>query len=55
MNERPIAHLLGSGSSQRRFLFGFPLRLVLAILRSSALLIDLYIPREAPFNDDLER
>jgi hypothetical protein len=29
--------------------------LVLAILRSSALLIDLYIPREAPLSDDLER
>jgi len=31
------------------------LRSVLAILRSSALLIDLYIPREAPLSDDLER
>jgi hypothetical protein len=38
-----------------RFLVGFPLRLVFAILRSSALLIDLYIPREAPLSDDLER
>jgi hypothetical protein len=44
------------GKSQRLFfLVGFPLRLVLAILRSSALLIDLYIPREAPLSDDLER
>ena len=34
---------------------GFPLRLVLAILRSSALLIDLYIAREAPFSDDTLR
>ena len=33
----------------------FPLRFVLAIRRSSALLIDLYIPREAPLSDDLER
>jgi hypothetical protein len=38
-----------------RFLVGFPLRLVLAILRSSFLLIDLYIPLEAPFRDDFER
>lgn len=34
---------------------GFPLRFVLAILRSSALLIDLYMLREAPLSDDLER
>jgi len=34
---------------------GFPLRLVLAILRSSFLLMDLYIPRDAPLSDDLER
>jgi hypothetical protein len=27
----------------------------LAILRSSALFIDLYIPREAPLSDDTER
>jgi hypothetical protein len=31
------------------------LRFVLAIRRSSFLLIDLYIPRDAPFSDDLER
>jgi hypothetical protein len=43
------------GSFYRRFFFGSFLRLVLAILRSSALLIDLYIPREAPLSDDLER
>jgi hypothetical protein len=30
------------------------LRLVLAILRSSFLVIDLYIPREAPLSEDLE-
>jgi hypothetical protein len=29
--------------------------LVLAIRRSSALLIDLYIPREAPLSEDFER
>jgi hypothetical protein len=34
---------------------GLPLRLVLAILRSSDRLIDLYIPRDAPLSDDLER
>jgi len=34
---------------------GFPLRFVFAILRSSALLIDLYMLREAPLRDDLER
>src|SRR5437870_3025180 len=39
----------------RRFFFGRFLRLVLAILRSSALLIDLYMLREAPLSDDLER
>jgi hypothetical protein len=38
-----------------RFLVGFPLRLVFAILRSSFLLIDLYIPREAPLSDDTVR
>jgi hypothetical protein len=38
-----------------RFRVGFPLRLVFAILRSSALLIDLYIPRDAPLSDDFER
>jgi hypothetical protein len=38
-----------------RFRVGFPLRFVFAILRSSALLIDLYIPREAPLSDDFER
>ena len=38
-----------------RFVVGFPLRLVFAILRSSFWLIDLYIPREAPLSDDLER
>jgi hypothetical protein len=38
-----------------RLRVGFPLRFVFAILRSSALLIDLYIPREAPLSDDLER
>ena len=37
------------------FLVGFPLRFVLAILRSSALLIDLYMLREAPLSDDLDR
>jgi hypothetical protein len=31
------------------------LRFVFAILRSSALLIDLYMLREAPLSDDLER
>jgi hypothetical protein len=31
------------------------LRFVLAILRSSFLLIDLYIPREAPLSDLFER
>jgi hypothetical protein len=34
---------------------GFPLRLVLAILRSSDLLIDFAIWRDAPLSDDLER
>jgi hypothetical protein len=34
---------------------GFPLRLVLAILRSSALLIDLYIPLEAPLSEETLR
>jgi hypothetical protein len=34
-----------------RFLVGSFLRLVLAILRSSALLIDLYIPLDAPLSD----
>ena len=38
-----------------RLRVGFPLRLVFAILRSSVLLIDLYIPREAPLSDDLDR
>src|SRR6266571_4890049 len=38
-----------------RFLVGLPLRLVLAILRSSCLLIDLYIPRESPSSDEGER
>ena len=38
-----------------RFRVGLPLRFVLAILRSSVLLIDLYIPRDAPLSDDLER
>jgi hypothetical protein len=38
-----------------RLRVGFPLRLVFAILRSSALLIDLYMLRDAPFRDDLER
>ena len=37
------------------FLWRFPLRLVLAIRRSSFLLIDLYIPRDAPLSEDLER
>ena len=37
------------------FLVDFPLRFVFAILRNSALLIDLYIPREVPLSDDLER
>jgi hypothetical protein len=37
------------------FLVGFPWRLVLAILRSSFLLIDWYIPRDAPLSDDLDR
>jgi hypothetical protein len=47
-----------AGEIQRfflRLLVGFPLRLVLAILRSSFLLIDLYIELEAPLRDDLER
>jgi hypothetical protein len=34
---------------------GFPLRFVFAILRSSLLLIDLAIWRDAPLSDDLER
>jgi hypothetical protein len=38
-----------------RLRVGFPLRFVFAIFRSSALLIDLSIPREAPLSDDLER
>ena len=38
-----------------RLRVGFPLRLVFAILRSSALLIDLYMLLEAPLSDDLER
>ena len=38
-----------------RLRVGFPLRLVSAILRSSALLIDLYMLLEAPLSDDLER
>ena len=38
-----------------RLRVGLPLRFVFAILRSSALLIDLYIPREAPLSDDLDR
>jgi hypothetical protein len=45
--------------AQRRFFLlarvGLPLRLVLAMLRSSDWLIDLYIPRDAPLSDDLER
>ena len=38
-----------------RLRVGFPLRFVFAIRRSSALLIDLYMPRDAPLSDDLER
>ena len=38
-----------------RLRVGFPLRLVFAILRSSALLIDSYMLLEAPLSDDLER
>ena len=38
-----------------RFRVGFPLRFVSAILRSSALLIDLYIPLEAPLSEDTLR
>jgi hypothetical protein len=34
------------------FLVGLPFRLVLAILRSSALLIDSYIPLDAPLRED---
>jgi hypothetical protein len=34
---------------------GFPLRFVFAILRSSLLLIDFAIWRDAPLSDDLER
>jgi hypothetical protein len=34
---------------------GFPLRFVFAILRSSLLLIELAIWREAPLSDDFER
>jgi hypothetical protein len=37
------------------FLVGLPLRLVFAILRSSALLIDLYMPLEAPLREDFLR
>jgi hypothetical protein len=38
-----------------RDLVGLPLRLVFAMRRNSALLIDLYIPRDAPLSDFLER
>ena len=38
-----------------RLRVGFPLRFVFAILRSSLLLIDLAIWRDAPLSDDLER
>jgi hypothetical protein len=38
-----------------RFLVGNFLRLAFAILRSSALLIDLYIPLDAPLSDFFER
>ena len=34
---------------------GLPFRLVLAILRSSALLIDLYMPLDAPLSEDFLR
>lgn len=34
------------------FLVGLPFRLVFAILRSSALLIDLYMPLDAPLSED---
>jgi hypothetical protein len=37
------------------FLVGLPLRLVFAILRSSALLIDLYMPLDAPLREDFLR
>jgi len=38
-----------------RLRVGFPLRFVFAILRSSLLLIDFAIWRDAPLSDDLER
>ena len=38
-----------------RTLVGFPLRFVLAIRRSSALSMDLYIPLEAPRSEDFDR
>jgi hypothetical protein len=43
--------------AQRSFFFlvGLPFRLVFAILRSSALLIDLYMPLEAPLREDFLR
>jgi hypothetical protein len=37
------------------FLVGLPFRLVFAILRSSALLIDLYMPLDAPLREDFLR
>ena len=37
------------------FLVGLPFRLVLAILRSSALLIDSYMPLDAPLREDFLR
>jgi hypothetical protein len=37
------------------FLVGLPFRLVFAILRNSALLIDLYMPLDAPLREDFLR
>jgi hypothetical protein len=59
-NERSATRSTSKPGDEAQFLFfcflvGFPLRLVFAILRSSFLLIDLYIPREAPLSDDTDR
>jgi hypothetical protein len=47
----------GEMRTQRFFVFrvGLPFRLVFAILRSSALLIDLYMPLDAPLREDFLR
>jgi hypothetical protein len=53
-----VVQLSGRGIWFYHFLLlrvGLPLRFVLAILRSSVLLIDFAIWRDAPLSDDLER